>query len=230
MKSTDTGIFLQRSVYSDSSLIVTFLCAEHGLRKFIFRGGRKKAHGIFALSVAELNFYGRADSELLNLTSVEPCRVQHFPAHPVKSTVAFFMAEVIRKCIERDQIDRTLYDFAIDWIEALETSNDLALFPLSFLVGATEILGIRPLLDRADYTVFNLDSGEFQDTESSLERCASGPAVVLIACLLEGGLIDASLRSHREQAMEIMLQYYAIHVPRFQKLDTYEVVKEVLRA
>lgn len=229
MKSTDTGIFLQRIVYSDSSLIVTFLCAENGLRKFLFRGGRKKAHGIFPLAVSELNYFGRPESELLNLTSVEPCKVVEFPFHPVKSTIAFFMAEVIRKSVERDQIDRSLYDFALDWIDALESTKDLALFPLAFLVGATDILGIRPLMDQPEHSVFNLDSGEFQAAESSPERCASGSAAVLIACLLEGGLIDATLRAHREEALEIMLRYYAIHVPRFQTLETYEVVKEVLR-
>ena len=229
MKSTDTGIFLQRNVYSDSSLIVTFLCAEIGLRKFIFRGGRRKAHGIFPLSISELNFYGRPDSELLNLTSVEPCKVVEFAFHPVKSTIAFFMAEVIRKSITQDQVDQTYYNFAVDWIEELESAQDLALFPLAFLVGATEIMGIRPLISNTNDEVFNLESGEFQAQETSLERSASGPAVVLIACLLNGGLIDSNLRSHREEAMEIMLHYYNIHVPRFQRMDSYEVVKEVLR-
>lgn len=229
MKSTDTGIFLQRNVYSDSSLIVTFLCAEFGLRKFIFRGGRKKAHGIFPLSVSELNFYGRPDSELLNLTSVEPCKVVEFAFDPVKSTIAFFMAEVIRKSITQDQVDQTFYNFAIDWIEELESTRDLALFPLAFLVGTTEIMGIRPLISNTNDEVFNLESGEFQSHETSLEPSASGPAVVLIACLLNGGLIDSNLRSYREEAMEIMLRYFKVHVPRFQKLDSYEVVKEVLR-
>lgn len=229
MKATDKGIFLQRTVYSDSSLIVTFLCAENGLRKFIFRGGRKKAHGIFPLAVSELNFYGRPDSELLNLTSVDPCKMVHFPFDPVKSTIAFFMAEVIRKSIAQDQVDQSFYDFAIDWIDALESTNDLALFPLAFLVGTTEILGIRPLMEQSDHHVFNLDSGEFQADVSSVERCASGSPAVLIGCLLEGGLIDPGLRTHREEALEIMLHYYAIHVPRFQTLDSYDIVKEVLR-
>lgn len=229
MKSTDTGIFLQRSVYSDSSLIVTFLCADSGLRKFIFRGGRKKALGIFPLAVSELNFYGRPESDLLNLTSVDPCRIVQFPFHPIKSTVAFFMAEVIRKSLSEDQVDKAFYEFALDWIDALELTKDLGLFPLTFLVGATDILGIRPLLDDPGYKVFNLDSGEYQADISDVERCVTGPAAVLIACLLEGGLIDRELRSHREEALEIMLRYFEIHVPRFRSLDSYEVVKEVLR-
>ena len=231
MKSTDKGIFLQRTAFSESSLIVTFLTENSGIQKYVYRGGKKKAHNIFPLSISEITFYGRKESELLNLTSVEPVSVQTFQFDPVKGTIAFFMAETLRKCLPFGQQDKDFFDFVEECIHSLENRTNLGLFPLEFLVRCSDALGFMPLYEDAEASVLNLDSGVFQLTRSNSERTQSGPGVDLIRSIVIGEELSPHAgKTEREEALEIMLMYFSIHIPRFDKLESYEIVREVLRA
>ena len=187
MKATDKGIFLQRTTYSDSSLIVTFFTLKGGLQKFIFRGGKKKAHNVFPMSVSELSYYGRKESELLNLTSVESVRPQTFQFDPVKGAIAFFMAETLRKCIAPGQEDPDFFTFIERTVLDLENKENVTLFPLEFLINCSEALGFKPLCDDPSACVFNLDAGVFQMSSSAVERTYRGVAVELIKELVQSG-------------------------------------------
>ncbi|MCH2229532.1 MAG: DNA repair protein RecO [Crocinitomicaceae bacterium] len=231
MKYTDQGVFLHRTPYSDSSLVVTYYTRENGLQKFLFRGGKKKAHSVFPMAVSELSFYGRPESELFNLTTVESEFSQSFQFDPIKSSIAFFMAETLRKCVHEGDADLDVFEFIVDYIKELEATSDLMLFPVSFLIGFSEVLGFKPLLESTNAHVFNLDAGTFQLVGSASERTRRGFGVDIIASLLFSGTLPLNTtKVAREDALEIMLDYFMIHVPHFKALDSYEIVKEVLHA
>ena len=228
MKSIDHAIFLHRSPYSSSSLLVTFFTQNKGLQKFIFKGGKKKSFNLFPLSYSEINYYGR-NSDLLSLTDVEPVFPQTFQFNPLKSSIAFFVCEVARKCVQAEDSDEQLFLFLKEFSRQLELSDDLQLFPLLFLIGLSDKLGILPLVEEEDMRVFNLDRGVFQHTKSQSERTFSGEGVSLIIQLIsEEEDIVLPNKEVREEALKIMLNYYSIHIPRFEKLDSYEILKEVL--
>ena len=231
MKSTDLGVFLHRSVYSDSSLIVSFFTKENGLQKFLFRGGKKNAHSLFPMAVCELSFYGRKDSELLNLTSAESIHPFTFQFHPVTSTVAFFLVECIKKSVHHGDKDQDVFHFLVSYAQRLETDESKGVLPLRFLVDFSEILGFKPHFDQPDAKCFNLDAGVFQTHMNQHDRVVEGPAVNLIAEILnnESSMASGS-KSSREQALMIMLDYYKIHIPRFEKITSLEIVKEILNA
>ena len=100
MKLTDDAISIHKSDYSSSSLIATFLTKKNGLQKFIFKGGKKKAHNIFPLALSEITYYGR-NTDLLNLTDVESRFPQQLQFNPVKSPFCkhFFIISAIKKAI-----------------------------------------------------------------------------------------------------------------------------------
>ena len=231
MKFTDQAVFLHRTSYSDSSLITTFYTREKGLQKFLFRGGKKKAHSVFPMAVSELSFYGRPEAELLNLTNVETSFSQSFQFDPVKSAIAFFMAETIRKCVHEGDVDIEIFEFIVGYVEELESTNDLMLFPVSFLIGLSEVLGFKPLIESSDENIFNLDAGTFQLVGNNVERTRRGLGVDIIASLLlQGKIPENTMKKAREEALEAMLDYFMIHVPKFKALDSYDIVKEVLHA
>jgi len=231
MKFTDQGVFLHRISYSDSSLITTFYTREKGLRKFLFRGGKKKAHSIFPMAFSELSYYGRPEAELLNLTNVENSFSHTFQFDPIKSAIAFFMAETVRKCVHEGDADEEIFDFLMGYVEELESTSDLKLFPVSFLIGFSEILGFKPLNENKSFEIFNLDEGTFQLVGNNAERTRRGSGVAIIASLLLGDkLPEKTNKTAREEALEVMLDYFMIHMPRFTALDSYEIVKEVLHA
>tara|TARA_R110002072_G_scaffold201057_1_gene358768 strand:+ start:2961 stop:3650 length:690 start_codon:yes stop_codon:yes gene_type:complete len=228
MKLTDDAISIHKSDYSSSSLIATFLTKKNGLQKFIFKGGKKKAHNIFPLALSEITYYGR-NTDLLNLTDVESRFPQQLQFNPVKSTIAFFIAEMIKKCLQNGDSDEQLYSFLERTILRLEQAKSVDLFPVEFLVGFSEKLGISPLLEENSMRFFNIDSGVFQHSSSEQLRTFSGESVELIKQLLNQEESISQVKKHvREEALNILLNYFKTHISSFKKLDSHEILKEVL--
>lgn len=228
MKQTGLGILLNRISYSDSSLIVTYLTPNSGVQKFIFRGGKKKASTMFPLAISELNFYGRAGSELLNLTSVEPYHTTNFQFDPMKSAVAFFIAELVRKCTIDGLDDPESFHYVKEAIIELDMSENISLFPLEFMLNFSRNLGHAPLIEEENGTFFNIDEGSFRTSDSSYQKCYTGDSVQLILQLIRGEEIDFNTKQNRVDALNIMLEYYKTHIPRFGDLESLEIVKEII--
>lgn len=231
MKSNDLGVFLHRSVYSESSLIVWFFTRENGVQKFLFRGGKKKAHSLFPMAVCELSFYGHKNSDLLNLTSVESAQSSTFQFNPITSTIAFFCVECVKKCMHQGDKDDSVFQFLVNFSSCLDNLVNGGILPLQFLIEFSEVLGIKPHFEDENGQFFNLDTGVFQSTTNSFERIVSGPGTNLIQNIIqEGGVNSSSNKQTREEALNIMLEYYKIHIPRFDNLESFDVVKEILKA
>ena len=228
MKATDKGIFLHRLAYSDTSLIVTFYTKSSGLRKFIFKGGKKKAHSLFPMSIGELTFYERKESDLLHLTAVDPATTHQFQFDPVKSTIAFFLAEIVRKCVHQGETDETVFHFVSDQVSILDRSDDHQYYPIHFLIDFSETLGIQPFVESEDAVYFNLDDGTFESYSKVELRIAKGEQAELIKRRIIGLPAKVYSKEIREKALEVMLDYYRIHIPNFATVDSYEIVKEIL--
>lgn len=227
MKQTDEGIFIHRTAFSDSSLIVTYYTKDHGLRKFVFKGGKKKAHQLFPLSISELTFYGRKESDLLQLTSCDPSVPTEFQFDPVKSTIAFFIAECIRKSVYEHDVDSGIFTFLKHSIIQLnEEEEEIASYPIRFLVEFSEMLGIQPLVEGSE-RIFDLDEGTISDSAHPGHRSSSGEHVYFIAEAIKGNIIEAN-KVLREEALKTLMEYYTIHIPRLNQFETYPIVKEIL--
>lgn len=231
MKSNDLGVFLYRSVYSDSSLIAWFYTRENGLQKFLFRGGKKKSNGLFPMSVNELSYYGHKNSDLLNLTSAESAIPFTFQFNPISSSIAFFAVECIKKSVHLGDKDEELFQFLVSFANDLENEENLSFLPLNFLIELSDILGFKPNFEEEDARNFNLDEGLFQTTFNSHQRIVNGPAIDLIAEIIKGSTATTIIpKKIREDALNVLLEYFKIHVPKFETLKSFEIVKEVLNA
>lgn len=229
MKSNDLGIFLYRSAYSDSSLIAWFYTRENGLQKFLFRGGKKKSNSLFPLSVNELSFYGHKHSELLNLTSAETVIPYTFQYNPVSSSIAFFAVECIKKSVHLGDKDEATFQFLVKFANELEKEKAPAFLPIIFLIELSDILGFKPNFEEESAYNFNLDEGLFQTTFNSHQRIVRGPEIDLISEIINGSIISNTVsKKTREDALNVLLEYFKIHVPRFDTLKSYDIVKEVL--
>lgn len=227
MKQTDQGIFLHRTAFSDSSLIVTYFTAAGGLRKFVFKGGKKKAHQLFPLAPTELTFYGRPESDLLQLTNTEALIATDFQFDPVKSTIAFFIAETIRKCVHEFDTDKNMFDFLKEKVIALhQVKEQMGQYPLLFLVEFTEMIGIQPLVESSG-TIFDLDEGSISSHVRAGHRTVQGEHVTCIINAVLGQPIQANKRI-RDAALQAMMEYYKIHVPGLKEFETYPIVHEIL--
>lgn len=233
MKSSTTGIFLHRIPYSETSLIVDFYTEEFGRKSFLFKGGKKKAHALFPMSMCEIDYYGRQDSKLLSLTSVNNIGVSSFQIDPVKSTIAFFMAEVIRKSFREEEKDSVVFITLSELIDDLGMTENIATFPIKFLIELSEIIGIQPYIEseKLDHPFFDLEEGTIRNGILHSSDKNESQAITLIAELIRSELSSLNYkREVRELALDLLLRYFKIHVPNFEDLVCYEIVKEVLRA
>lgn len=233
MKSTTKGIFLHRISYSETSLVVDFYTEEFGRKSFLFKGGKKKAHALFPMAICELEYYGRKESSLLNVTSVHNVGKSRFHTDPVKSVVSFFMGEVVRKSFREEGSDNRIFQFLNDAVEELNETDNLAIFPIKFLIDLSEVIGIQPYIEeeKLNYPYFDLEEGIIRNGAFQSNFEGESSSIQLIASLIQQAKLDSTQnREIRETALDVMLKYYSIHLPNFDELVCYDVVKEVLRA
>ena len=227
MKKVDEGIFLFRTSYSETSLIATFYSKESGIKKFIFKGGKKKSHNLFPLAISELTFYERKESDLSNLTNADPISRQDIQFDAIRSTIAFFMAEVIRKSVDTHEKDEALYNYLVQTIQSLDKSSELSLFPIQFLVDLSIQLGVQPLIE-GNNPVLNFKEGTIGVGEPVGQDKEGGNHIQLLMDIFNKKESLTYPKDTRMNALKAMVKYYGYHVPRMEQLDTLEIVQEIL--
>jgi DNA repair protein RecO (recombination protein O) len=229
MKFTDKAILLNRINYSESSLIITYYTLQNGIQKFLFQGGKKKANNLFPLSISEITYYSRPDSSLGKVTASETTQIlSELPFHPIKSTIAFFIAEFLSKCLQTEEKEVLLFHFLEEKIIFLDKEKDISLFPIQFLLDFSEFLGIQPHVISKTGNYFNLMEGDISETKPIGDIFAQGEPVQLIhACLAKESDIQHTNKL-RNETLDVLIQYFQLHIPQFKTLKTLEVIREVL--
>lgn len=226
MKQTDTGIFLHRTSFSESSLITTFYTKNNGLQKFVFQGAKKKNNNFFPLNICELTYYRRPDSELGKLTASEAIDpLSSIVSNPIKGIIAFFIADVVRQSLQTNEKEIEVFLFLSSVISELNASNELTLFPLHFLADFTYQIGIQPSMSDDLPLYFNLLEGEFHSDYRLGEWSEEGHIVSHLYKLFSKEDIPVS---SKKQLLEILLNYYSVHIPRFDVGKSLEIIRDVL--
>ncbi|MBR1768866.1 MAG: DNA repair protein RecO [Bacteroidales bacterium] len=145
------GIVLKSVPYKESSNIVSVYTRELGLRSFIIKGGRgKKAptkSSLFQpLQILNIETY-IGKSELLQVKEANLfCNINNIHTDIVKSSLAFFIIEVILLSLKGEQADVRTYSFFYDTVLALneKENKELKDFHLFFLYDFAKLLGFEP--------------------------------------------------------------------------------------
>jgi DNA repair protein RecO (recombination protein O) len=231
LKQQSKGIFIHKSAYSESSLIVSFYTEDAGMQRFLFQGGKKKAAGLFPCSICEITYYRRPDSELGKLTEAQIySSLSQVPFNPVHGTVAFFFADIIRNVLKSETEDRDLFLFlcrSIQQMDELKT-QDLSLFVIYFLIRLTEYLGIEPQVQAQHKRFFMPSEGLFTDLERLDTITFSGEGVALIQNLLSERTILEVSSIAKKDALDILLTYFRLHIPNFNVDRTLDILRELL--
>lgn len=231
MKQNDVGVFLHRVPYSESSLIVHYFTKNNGIQKFIFQGAKKKKGTHLApLGVHELTYYLRPDSELGKLIAADHAIVlNEITFNPVKSIVAYFIAEVIRQTIKTNQRETALFHFIEKTILELENEKINALFPLQFMCALSFHLGIEPQFNNLEAKYFNLIEGEFTLFKNNYDLIYEGDATNLIKSIYNEQVIDSDKHTQQE-ALQQMIQYFEMHIPNAKIQKPLKLLQEIFYA
>lgn len=141
------AIVIRKTNYSETSLILQVLTND-GVKSFIFQGAKrknKKGNIISSLAQIEIEYYQRNDSDLAKISAIELSLIyKTIPFDPYKSSVVFFMNEILLHTLRDNEKHEGLFPFLANILEVLDLSDSIANFPLKFLYRYTKYLGFYP--------------------------------------------------------------------------------------
>lgn len=146
------GIVLKSIPYKESSNIVQVYTKDWGLKSFIIKGGRKKNAAIHSslfqpLQLLSLIAYVNPKNNLSQLKEVNILRnLNYIYCNIIKSSLAFFLTEVITLSLKEELKDEDIYSFLYSSIVELSEKEDKELkdFHLFFLYDFAKVLGFEP--------------------------------------------------------------------------------------
>lgn len=233
MKSKGHGILLQKINYSETSLILKLYTAEKGIQSYLFQGGKKKKGNILLpLSVVEYEYYQRQDSDLGKLTLIDPTFVfQEIPFDPIKSSMAFFVAEVLFKVLKSTDTEQELFSFLVNEIAFLDHTDEITNYLLWYSLELSKHLGFYPQQAAGEAKYFDLEEGEFLNYAPSGHIYIKDDSILILNKLLdfekEEFLAQQLSSENRKLILQHLMSYYKFHVEGFKELKSLEVIEQI---
>lgn len=233
------GIALHTVKYNDNSIIVCIYTELFGRQSYLIKGihskkGNIKLNFFQPLSLLELEVYHKNTEELQKLKDVQvkPLLTNIF-TDPVKTSIAFFLAEFLYKVIKEESHNDLMFNFlnqSIQWLE-IET-KPLSNFHLVFLIQFAKYYGIYPNDNYNQLnTIFDLQNGSFLDRYPNHKNYLDKHLSQLFSELLNKQYqhLDEIKIKHQDKQLliESLIKYYSLHVDGFISLKTLDVLKDV---
>lgn len=222
MQVKTKAIVLKYIKYTDTSIIAYLFTKELGRQTYIIRGVRGKKSKIKinlfqALSVLDIDAVQKQKRNIQSLKEAKPSFVLNDIYTDIyKSSIAFFIAEIIFKTIKDEEYDEDLYNFIEDFIFELERAKEFSNFHLIFLIRLTSYLGFLPNTDEIKYGLDN----EFPfDYVKIFDSILSTPTYNVSLPLIT--------KQNRSELLRVILNYYALHLPNFTEIKSLKILKEV---
>ncbi len=199
MRVSTEGIVLQRIRYGDNSSVVKIYTRQGGMQSFMLKsgsrsGGRFRSSCFFPLSQVEISYSSaRPGAGMSYLSEVKIAYAyREMYADVRKSSVAFFLAEMMVRCITQSEQDEVFYDKVARALRRFDLQSDnLAEFHLFFVLEMASALGFYPLMaEGASVAYFDLREGRFvQERPIHADFLQGGAAADLVR------LLDTHVRS-----------------------------------
>lgn len=233
------ALVLHAIKYNDNSLIVHLYSEEHGRMAAwvrIPKSHKSKVKSVLfqPLSLLELDIDFSTKNGIHSIREAKPAVVlQSVPFHPLKSSIALFLAEFLSKVLMEEATNRPLYAYlqaSVEWLDHCE--RPAANFHLVFLMHLTLFVGLYPNLeDYHEGDWFDLQNGSFVTMVPLHKQCVKPDEASRICTLMrmnyENMHLFAMSRVERGQILDVLLEYYAIHITGTTDLKSLSVLKEL---
>ncbi len=230
------GIVLTSLKYGDTDLIVKCL-TEEGIRSYMLKrilGSKSKKVKLAyfqPLSLLELTANHNQKGRLNSIREVRSSYLyQSVPTDIRKQSIALFLAEVLASAIREEESDPSLFEYVQASLIWLDTHDQVANFHLLFLFRLSRFLGFYPDAKHSGYEYFDLVEGSFSKIRP-LSPYIDKEHLALFRTLIGINFDDVvRLRwnsEKRQDLLEVLLNYYELHLPGFKKPRSLNVLKDV---
>jgi DNA repair protein RecO (recombination protein O) len=232
--NTTTGIVLQKIDYSETSLIVKVLTAEFGLKSFIYQGAKrskKKGQLVSPLSVLNITYFQRKESDLGKITTVELDVIfKDIPFNPIKCSVVFFINEILLKTVKEEESNADLFEFVKNVLNVLDVQSNISNLPIKFLIELLKYLGYYPIIEN-NPQFFDYLNGKLTKNQPNHPNYMSGENIKFLLELMNSNLTEQTLKipsKNRQQVLANLLDYYKVVLDDFKNLKSLEVLEAIL--
>lgn len=233
MLHTTRAVALRIIRQSDRFLVLQAYTETFGRRACLVRNGRGRAAARpQPLDRLEL-VMGEAHGD--GLAVVRDWRVER-PYLQVRSDHArglllLFAQEVLHRALREESPDPDLFRFVQEVLEELDQGDDLAHFPLHFLVRLMDQLGFLPEPHTEGRPYFDLQEGRFIAFTETHRLCmdlGDSTAFKQLLDCMPGGVRPQLAADRRRSLLRQLLLYLRLHVEGFGQLNSPEVIHAVL--
>ena len=228
------GIVLQKTDFSETSLVIKLLTPHEGIQSFIFQGAKgKKKHGnlMSSMSVVSVEYFKRNDSQLAKIRSVESALIyKNIPFDPYKTSILFFMNEVLIKSVREKGSNEELYTFVRSILEILDLSEQIPNFPIKFLYQLTKYLGFYPQAENGGLYL-DLQEGRYMiqipNHPFYLSKEKSALLLALSGTKFDGKSDPIIPLEERRELVYDLLKYYSIIFDNFEEVQSVSVLETI---
>lgn len=240
MQEKASAIVLHCLKYNDTSHIVNVYTEHAGRCSYIIKVSRARKSGVrpslfHPLALVELEVEGRNTAQLRRITEARPLYPLHsLPIDPYKSAIALFLGEFLHHALREEGANHPLFAYlqhSIRWLDGCE-GHEVANFHLVFLMRLLRFLGLYPNLDgylAGDY--FDLLNACFCHRIPPHGHYLHPEEAAIIPSLMRMNYYNMRLfpfnRQQRIRCLEVLNDFYRLHIPGFPPLRSLEVLQEL---
>lgn len=235
------AIVLHSIKYGDNSLIVKMLTEESGLQSFMVKnvfGKKSKMKAALFQNMTLLDIVSESGNG--SLSFIKELSLAHYykdiTTNIKKSTIIFFISELLSKTITESETDTALFDFifnAMIWLD--EAENNYVNFPIFFAIRLSAYLGFFPNIDTySEGSCFDLLDGNFKKKQNDIYQMEPELSRTFYKISSSHRLTD--LETHRlslkerRKLLEHIATYYKLHVEDMRELGSFEILKTVFES
>ena len=222
------GIVLNSIKYGESSIICRIYTERLGLQSYLINGVRKKRgknNYYQPLNILDLEVYNK-NKTVIN--RIKDCKIEYqykeAPYHIYKSSILLFLAEVISKSLKEEPANKNLFSFIESSLIHFDQEEFDNTFHLQFMLRLSDFLGFCPEINYNNWPFFDLIEGTFCNIRPAHKHFIQGSIINTFVKLLKGQLV----KHNKKEILAVLLDYYALHIDGFGKLQSHEVLQTVL--
>ncbi len=240
MIESTKAVVLSALKFKDTSLIVKCY-TEKGLKSYLVKGvlskntKNKKFKAAYFQPFTLLNIVANHNNKG-QLNYINDIQIEH-PIHNIyadiyKNTIALFLAEILLNVLKEEIENKVLFEFIAHAIIWLDTEDNTSSFHIVFLIKLTKYLGFYPNLPKETDSFFNLQEGKFTFHKPINYFIANEEFNIfktLIGTNFDGiSKVKMNAKS-RQVIINILIQYFTLHLPEFRKPKSLDVLQAIFR-
>jgi len=233
------AIVLHTTRYSDSRVIADMLTRSHGRLQFIVslpKSARSKMKRSYLMPLQVISIEADLKQRAQLHTIRDASLALSLPAlttNPVKLSLTMFTAEFLYQATRSEQQNDGLYDYvrsAVEWLD--RASGPVANFHIVLMTRLTRFLGFYPNTeDYMPHCYFDLRQATFVGVMPLHSQYIGPDEAAVISLFLRVDFATMHLlrlsRAQRNRVVDVLTDYYRLHLPQFQTPRSIEVLREI---